>query len=83
MLWMPIRLGLTKSGSRDVPPYSIDARSGLLKHKFERTPRISIITDEKGMSPMPKEIPYRYSGPARRAVPEPAARGAQDRRSAR
>jgi hypothetical protein len=24
---------------------------------------------------MPREIPYRYSGPARRAVPEPAANG--------
>jgi hypothetical protein len=23
------------------------------------------------MGPMPKEIPYRYSGPARRAVPTP------------
>ena len=31
------------------------------------------------MGPMPTEIPYRYSGPARRAVPPPTPADARQR----
>jgi citrate synthase len=51
---------------------------GILAHAWEQKKR-----GRRIMGPMPKEIPFRYSGPARRAVPEPAARGAQASRSAR
>jgi citrate synthase len=37
---------------------------GILAHAWEQTQR-----GRRMMGPMPKEIPYRYSGPARRAVP--------------
>ena len=43
---------------------------GILAHAWEQK--------KKGVrikGPMPREIPYRYSGPARRAVPTAAARG--------
>jgi len=43
---------------------------GILAHAWEQKQR-----GRRIMGPMPKEIPYRYSGHARRAVPEPAARG--------
>jgi citrate synthase len=40
---------------------------GILAHAWEQKQR-----GRRIMGPMPKEIPYRYSGPARRAVPTPA-----------
>jgi citrate synthase len=39
---------------------------GILAHAWEQIQR-----GRRMMGPMPKEIPYRYSGPARRAVPPP------------
>jgi len=39
---------------------------GILAHAWEQKQR-----GRRMMGPMPKEIPYRYSGPARRAVPTP------------
>jgi len=39
---------------------------GILAHAWEQKQR-----GRRIMGPMPKEIPYRYSGPARRAVPTP------------
>ena len=41
---------------------------GILAHAWEQKQR-----GRRIMGPMPKEIPYRYSGPARRAVPPAAA----------
>ena len=41
---------------------------GILAHAWEQKQR-----GRRIMGPMPKEIPYRYSGPARRAVPAAAA----------
>jgi citrate synthase len=46
---------------------------GILAHAWEQKQR-----GRRIMGPMPKEIPYRYSGPARRSVPAafpPPARG--------
>jgi citrate synthase len=43
---------------------------GILAHAWEQKQR-----GRRIMGPMPREIPYRYSGPARRPVPAPAARG--------
>jgi citrate synthase len=47
---------------------------GILAHAWEQKQR-----GRRIMGPMPREIPYRYSGPARRAVPSdagaPSARG--------
>ncbi len=40
---------------------------GILAHAWEQIQR-----GRRMMGPMPKEIPYRYSGPARRAVPRAA-----------
>ena len=40
---------------------------GILAHAWEQKQR-----GRRIMGPMPKEIPYRYSGPARRVVPTPA-----------
>jgi len=37
---------------------------GILAHAWEQIQR-----GKRMMGPMPKDIPYRYSGPARRAVP--------------
>ncbi len=37
---------------------------GILAHAWEQKQR-----GRRIMGPMPREIPYRYSGPARRAVP--------------
>ena len=39
---------------------------GILAHAWEQKQR-----GRRIMGPMPKEIPYHYSGPARRAVPTP------------
>ena len=50
---------------------------GILAHAWEQKQR-----GHRIMGPMPKEIPYRYSGPMRRPVPEPADRDLKDRRSA-
>ena len=41
---------------------------GILAHAWEQKQR-----GRRIMGPMPREIPYRYSGPARRAVPADAA----------
>jgi glycosyltransferase involved in cell wall biosynthesis len=46
----------TKSRSKSVPLDSIDSRSGRLKHKFDRTPRISLITDATDIRAIPREI---------------------------
>jgi glycosyltransferase involved in cell wall biosynthesis len=53
---MATRLRLTKSRSSSVPLYSIDSRSGRSKHKYERTPKISIITDVTDIRSIPREI---------------------------
>ena len=45
---------------------------GILAHAWEQKQR-----GRRIMGPMPREIPYRYSGPARRAVPADAARARQ------
>jgi len=39
-----------------MPLDSVDARSGLLKSKFDRTPTISIITDATDIASLPREI---------------------------
>jgi glycosyltransferase involved in cell wall biosynthesis len=39
-----------------VPLHSIDARSRSLKHKYERSPKISIITDAADIRSIPREI---------------------------
>jgi len=46
----------TKSRNSTVPLDSIDSRSGRLKHKFDRTPRISLITDATDIRAIPREI---------------------------
>ena len=46
---------------------------GILAHAWEQKQR-----GRRIMGPMPKEIPYRYSGPARRAVPPAAGAGAEN-----
>ena len=51
-----MRLRLTKSRSSSVPLHSIDSRSGVLKHKYERSPRISIITDAADIHSIAREI---------------------------
>jgi hypothetical protein len=53
---MATPLRLTKSRSKRVPLYSIDSRSGLLKHAFERTPKISIVTDAADIRLIPRDI---------------------------
>jgi glycosyltransferase involved in cell wall biosynthesis len=53
---MAMRLKLTGSRSRKVSLYSIDARSRFLKHNFERSPRISIVTDVMDVRSIPREI---------------------------
>jgi glycosyltransferase involved in cell wall biosynthesis len=53
---MAMRLRLTKSRSSSVPLHSIDSRSGVLKHKYERSPRISIITDAADIHSIAREI---------------------------
>jgi citrate synthase len=50
--------------------FALSRAVGILAHAWEQKQR-----GRRIMGPMPREIPYRYSGPARRAVPEPAARG--------
>jgi citrate synthase len=49
--------------------FALSRAVGILAHAWEQKQR-----GRRIMGPMPKEIPYRYSGPARRAVP--AAAGA-------
>ena len=46
----------TKSLSSNVPVYSSDALSGLLRRTYERTPRISIVTDAEDIRSIPAEI---------------------------
>lgn len=58
--------------------FALSRAVGILAHAWEQKQR-----GRRIMGPMPKEIPYRYSGPARRAVPEPAERGLQNRRNVR
>jgi citrate synthase len=50
--------------------FALSRAVGILAHAWEQKQR-----GRRIMGPMPREIPYRYSGPARRAVPDPAARG--------
>ena len=50
--------------------FALSRSVGILAHAWEQKQR-----GRRIMGPMPREIPYRYSGPARRAVPDPAARG--------
>ena len=70
--------------------FALSRSVGILAHAWEQKQR-----GRRIMGPMPREIPYRYSGPARRAVPARAdarqrlndscrgraSRGAEDRRS--
>ena len=51
-----MRVKLTRSRSSGVPLYSIDSRSRLLKHKYERSAKISIITDATDIRSIPREI---------------------------
>src|SRR5579862_2928618 len=51
-----MRLRLTKSRSSEMPLRSIESRSGLSKHKYEHTPKISIITDATDIRSIPREI---------------------------
>ena len=55
--------------------FALSRAVGILAHAWEQKQR-----GRRIMGPMPREIPYRYSGPARRAVPDPAARGATTER---
>jgi citrate synthase len=50
--------------------FALSRSVGILAHAWEQKQR-----GRRIMGPMPREIPYRYSGPARRPVPDPAARG--------
>jgi citrate synthase len=47
--------------------FALSRAVGILAHAWEQKQR-----GRRIMGPMPKEIPYRYSGPARRAVPAAA-----------
>ena len=51
-----MRLRPTKSRSSEVPLNSVDARSRLPKHSFERSPKISIVTDVADIESIPREI---------------------------
>ena len=53
---MATRPKRTKSRNSAVPLHSIDSRSGVLKRKYERTPRISIIADAADIGSIPREI---------------------------
>jgi citrate synthase len=53
--------------------FALSRAVGILAHAWEQKQR-----GRRIMGPMPREIPYRYSGPARRAVPTAAATGAND-----
>ena len=46
--------------------FALSRAVGILAHAWEQKQR-----GRRIMGPMPREIPYRYSGPARRAVPRP------------
>jgi citrate synthase len=48
--------------------FALSRAVGILAHAWEQKQR-----GRRIMGPMPKEIPYRYSGPARRAVPAAAS----------
>ena len=47
--------------------FALSRAVGILAHTWEQKQR-----GRRIMGPMPKEIPYRYSGPALRAVPSGA-----------
>jgi citrate synthase len=49
--------------------FALSRAVGILAHAWEQKQR-----GRRIMGPMPREIPYRYSGPARRAVPSVAGR---------
>ena len=54
--------------------FALSRAVGILAHAWEQKQR-----GRRIMGPMPREIPYRYSGPARRAVPPtPTGIGADD-----
>ena len=54
--------------------FALSRAVGILAHAWEQKQR-----GRRIMGPMPREIPYRYSGPAQRAVPpNAAAKGAND-----
>ncbi len=54
--------------------FALSRAVGILAHAWEQKQR-----GRRIMGPMPREIPYRYSGPARRAVPPSAdGKGAND-----
>jgi glycosyltransferase involved in cell wall biosynthesis len=55
----------TKSRNSGVPLYSIDSRSGRLKQRYERTPKISIVTDAADISSIPRAI-FDLTGEERR-----------------
>jgi citrate synthase len=55
-------LGLEPELGRGI--FILSRAVGILAHAWEQKQR-----GRRIMGPMPKEIPYRYSGPARRPVP--------------
>jgi citrate synthase len=54
--------------------FALSRAVGILAHAWEQKQR-----GRRIMGPMPREIPYRYSGPARRAVPHAADAGSGER----
>jgi len=52
--------------------FALSRSVGILAHAWEQKQR-----GRRIMGPMTPQIPYKYSGPARRAVPEPAERGSR------
>jgi citrate synthase len=55
--------------------FALSRSVGILAHAWEQKQR-----GRRIMGPMPREIPYRYSGPALRRVPEPADAAASPKR---
>jgi citrate synthase len=53
--------------------FALSRAVGILAHAWEQKQ-----TGRRIMGPMPREIPYRYSGPARRAVPGAGSTGNDD-----
>jgi citrate synthase len=53
--------------------FALSRSVGILAHAWEQKQ-----TGRRIMGPMPREIPYRYSGPARRAVPGAGSTGTND-----
>jgi glycosyltransferase involved in cell wall biosynthesis len=62
---MPSNLRRPASETADVPLFSTDSRSRLPKHKFERTPRVTIVTDAPNRSSIPHDIRVAASHPIR------------------